>query len=134
MRVFEVTASGFDASSDETDGHVFWVKAESESEVLAVIDGTGAKFCNEIDAGSDVDFVLPGDAGKLRDALIGLREKQESQPPSKTLDEMKRTKSYFPFRHVFAFKQGDEWFVCADLTRRRMNNKARAGLPVFLLG
>jgi hypothetical protein len=70
MKIFEVTAQSFDASSDETDDRVFWVKAESESEVLAEINGTGAQFCKEIDVGSDVDFILPSDAGKLRNALM----------------------------------------------------------------
>jgi len=71
MKIFEVTAQGFDASTDETDDRVFWVKAENEAEVLAAITDTGAEFWNEIDVHSGVDFALPADTEKLRDALMG---------------------------------------------------------------
>lgn len=52
--------------------------------------------------------------------------------PNKTQIEMKRLKSYFPFRHVFAVLEKDEWFVYARPTKHTMNSKLRAGLPVFM--
>jgi hypothetical protein len=38
-KFFEVTAKGFDAASDETDGLVYWVVARDRAHVDAVIAG-----------------------------------------------------------------------------------------------
>lgn len=70
MRTFEVTAMGFDGSSDETDDRVFWVKAHSAEEVKSAIEGTNAGFHDQIDCDSDIDFELPAQVAELREALM----------------------------------------------------------------
>ena len=47
MRVYEVTAAGFDGSNDETDHLVYWVGASSEDLVLAAIADTGSTYCGD---------------------------------------------------------------------------------------
>lgn len=70
MKTFEVTAMGFDGSSDETDDRVFWVKAPSAEEVKSAIEGTSARFHDQIDCDSDIDFELPAQVAELREALM----------------------------------------------------------------
>lgn len=72
LKVFEVTAEGFDGSSDQTDQLVFWVGATSADEVLTAIRDTGAKLCGQIsdDCLPDVDFHLPGESMAFSSALL----------------------------------------------------------------
>ena len=72
LRVFEVTAAGFDASTDETDDLVFWVTAPSEDVVQAVIKDTGATFRSEppSDCVADADFQLPRQAIAFSSELL----------------------------------------------------------------
>lgn len=71
-KCYEVTAAGFDASTDETDDCVFWVKAESEMHVIYAIKDTGANYCGEIPSSclSDVDFTLPSQEMQFSSALL----------------------------------------------------------------
>jgi hypothetical protein len=71
---FEVTAAGFDGSSDATDDRVFWVQADSAETVLAAIEGTGALFHDIIDGDSGIDFMLPKDEAQLRKKLASFNE------------------------------------------------------------
>jgi len=72
LKVFEVTAAGFDASSDETDDLVFWVAANSAEQVREAIKDTGAVFCGEVLGWSlnDAEFTLPAQAMGLSSALL----------------------------------------------------------------
>lgn len=72
LKVFEVTAAGFDASSDETDDLVFWIAAKSAQVVQDAIRDTGAVFCDEVLGWSliDADFTLPMQAMGLSSALL----------------------------------------------------------------
>lgn len=57
-------------------------------------------------------------------------------PDEKTVAAMQRTKSYFPFRHVWAVHQPGEvpeWEVWAKTTRRAMLKQARDGKTVVVL-
>ncbi len=74
LLTFEVTAAGFDASTDETDGRVFWVKAKDEAVVQSAIEGTGATLSRIHNFSTDIDYVLPRDAGALREELEALRQ------------------------------------------------------------
>lgn len=79
MKVFEVTAAGFDGSTDDTDDRVFWINAPNGIEVLRAISNTGAKLCAEIEGGhrENVDFTLPEDTEKLRATLVHFTLKEE---------------------------------------------------------
>lgn len=70
MKTFEVTAAGFDASTDETDDRVYWVKAAYHEEVIAAIQDTGATYHDTIDTETDIDFTLPRDRMMLASALL----------------------------------------------------------------
>jgi hypothetical protein len=73
LRVFEVTAAGFDASTDDTDDSVFWVSSPSEAEVMTAIADTGAAYCGETTGmcdASDVDFELPKQNMQFSSALL----------------------------------------------------------------
>lgn len=66
-KVYEVTAAGFDASSDETDHLVFWIASPSFEILQQVIAGTSAKYCGEVDGwdGDDIDYYLPSQSAQL---------------------------------------------------------------------
>lgn len=78
MKVFEVTAAGFDGGSDDTDDLVYWVTARTEEEVQAAIADTGAcfrgnvGFSDTIDVTRDVgvDFKLPVESMQFASALL----------------------------------------------------------------
>lgn len=72
LKVFEVTAAGYDGSSDETDDLVFWVAAFWQDQVELAISDTGAKLVGEVpDWGlADADFFLPGQTMALSSALL----------------------------------------------------------------
>lgn len=72
LKLFEVTAAGFDASTDETDELVYWVAAMSAEEVQAVIEDTGAAFCGEVAELSlqEADFTLPAQSLNFASALL----------------------------------------------------------------
>ncbi len=68
---FEVTAAGFDASADASDGHVFWLTAASHEMVKEAIRDTSATFCGEVDAiGADGSHLR----GQPRDGLAKARQ------------------------------------------------------------
>lgn len=72
--VYEITLSGFDGDTDDSDDLVVWVRGE-EAVVRALVDGTDAEFCGpvegvtEADAEDSVDFHLPGDSQALLDRI-----------------------------------------------------------------
>lgn len=70
--IYEVTAAGFNADTDETDDLVFWVAAPSEDDVKAVIQDTGAKFCGMVTHAkvADADFTLPAQSMALSSTLL----------------------------------------------------------------
>lgn len=73
LKVFEVTAAGFDASSDDTDDFVFWVSATSQGVVKDVIKDTGATYCGEVEVRglvNSVDFRLPQQSMQFSSALL----------------------------------------------------------------
>lgn len=72
QNVYEVLAAGFDSGSDETDDCVFWVLADSEAQVNAAIQDTGARFGGQVPSchQDDVDFVLPRQSIGLSEALL----------------------------------------------------------------
>jgi hypothetical protein len=72
VKVYEITAAGFDASSDETDSLVYWVAAESEKIVRVAVQDTAAVFCGEVLGWSlrDVDYTLPAQAVQLSTKLL----------------------------------------------------------------
>lgn len=72
LKVFEVTAAGFDGATEETDDLVFWVAAFSQDQVEVAIRDTGAKFCGEVLGWSlaDAEFFLPGQTMALSSALL----------------------------------------------------------------
>lgn len=49
----------------------------------------------------------------------------------KTKQELIRTKQYFPFRHVYAIKDGDAWEIYAKSTKRHMLAEVRKGKTVI---
>lgn len=71
LTTFEVTAKGYDGSTDETDHLVFWVNAPSIDLLEQAIEGTGAGFCDTIlvEGDEDIDFWLPRQMAELRAAL-----------------------------------------------------------------
>lgn len=72
MLVFEVTARGFDSSSDDTDDRVFWILAQDAGVVSSAIEGTEATLQGVVDCAphpDDINFRLPDQLGQLRDAL-----------------------------------------------------------------
>lgn len=69
LRTYEVTAAGFDASTDATDDRVLWVQADSSSTVESAIAGTGAVLHDTIDVDTDIDFILPVNRDDLRQRL-----------------------------------------------------------------
>jgi len=70
--VYEVTAAGFEGSSDETDDLVFWVRARTEAEVREAIADTGASFSGMVQSATDadVDFTLPRESLQFASALL----------------------------------------------------------------
>ncbi|WP_431798002.1 hypothetical protein SGO26_30025 (plasmid) [Cupriavidus metallidurans] len=72
LKVFEVMAAGFDASSDDTDDCVYWIAAASDDEVKTAIADTGAKFAGEVLGWSlaDAEFYLPGQATQISSTLL----------------------------------------------------------------
>lgn len=74
MKCFEVIASGFYGGNDLTDDRVIWVKSDNIDEVKDIIDGTKARMGDELPDGltveDGIDFILPGDAEKLKSKLI----------------------------------------------------------------
>lgn len=73
MATFEVTAAGFDASTDATDERVYWVNAPNRETVEQVIKDTGARFHDQVechDDDPDVDFHLPRQSIAFSEALL----------------------------------------------------------------
>lgn len=72
LKVFEVTAAGFDGSTDETDDDVIWVAALSQADVEKAIADTGAKLWGEVTHWTPYvfDFTVPGQAAQLATALL----------------------------------------------------------------
>jgi len=68
-KIFEVTACGFDGSTNKTDDRVFWVLAESREAGGRAISGTGAAVHGVIDIDL-VDFCLPVEIDRLRTTLM----------------------------------------------------------------
>lgn len=78
LKVYEVTAFGFNADDSGTDERVVWVSAPGESVVIAAIEGTSAKLCGEIQTpitSTDIDFRLPLQEGQLKECLLGFLQK-----------------------------------------------------------
>lgn len=75
--LYEITAAGFDASTDLTDNRVYWVAAETDAEIEQVCAGTDAKWtCMRegplrVADWYNVDFRLPEYSGRLRYVLQG---------------------------------------------------------------
>lgn len=66
--MFEVTGTGFDGGTDETDNRVVWVKATSYDAVRAVIDKAVYVNLSRLPDGTPeegADYVLPWDEDKL---------------------------------------------------------------------
>lgn len=63
MAHFDVTAAGFDGSTDSTDDLVYWVEAPDPSHLEAL----GAKFTllDFAPAKTEIDYRLPADAARL---------------------------------------------------------------------
>jgi hypothetical protein len=62
QNVYEVTAAGFDGSTDATDDRVYWVTAPDVLTVLDAIKDTDAQYTGRLDCPVDksaVDFDLP---------------------------------------------------------------------------
>ena len=75
LRLYEVTAAGFDGGSDDTDDHVLWVLAPSAEVVQDAIQDTDATFCGEVVRGPWItadlaDFKLPAQSMQLASALL----------------------------------------------------------------
>lgn len=81
LKVYEVTAAGFDGSSDATDDLVFWIAATSAEDVHQAIQGTGAVFGEEVLGCSlnDADFTLPAQAMNLSSALLEKASEHRNQ-------------------------------------------------------
>lgn len=77
MSIFEITAAGFDATTDDTDHLVLWIEAPSPESVKEVLDDMGATFSGEVKVDADVDFTLPGDRYRLRARLKFFKAVQE---------------------------------------------------------
>lgn len=74
LKVFEVTAAGFDGATDETDDLVFWVAALSQSDVEKAIADTGARLCGEVShwTAAVFDYTVPGQSAQLATHLLEL--------------------------------------------------------------
>lgn len=61
LSYFEVTAAGFDGSTDETDDRVLWVSAANLLDVERLVVGLDANVVPLPDyfSGEDLDFELP---------------------------------------------------------------------------
>lgn len=74
MPYFEITGQGYDASTDETDHKVLWVKADSRAQIEAALLGCLVEYVGDLgfepDADAGLDFILPGDAAALRGKLF----------------------------------------------------------------
>jgi hypothetical protein len=72
IKIFEVTAAGFDGSTDETDDLVYWVASPSRREVETAIKDTGAKLCDEVPdlRPQDADYTLPAQSLNLSAVLL----------------------------------------------------------------
>lgn len=82
LRLYEVTAVGFDGGSDDTDDHVLWVLAPSAEVVQDAIQDTGATFCGEVSGktSSDLaDFKLPAQSMQLASALLEKASEHRNQ-------------------------------------------------------
>lgn len=79
--VFEVTAAGFDAGTDESDDLVYWVSGQSRACVEDAIKDTGATLCGDVSARvglADVDFHLPHQAAEFSTALLTKASEQRN--------------------------------------------------------
>ena len=59
----------------------------------------------------------------------------ENQPHSITdeqINQMHRVKSYYPYRIVFGCLEDGEFNVYATMTKAKMNNRLRKGIPVWM--
>jgi hypothetical protein len=70
MQAFEITASGFDGGTDETDDRVLWVMAPTQEEVTLAIEDLDAS-CVPIPhiQAQDADYTLPGDLVEFQRTL-----------------------------------------------------------------
>lgn len=72
LKVFEVTAAGFDEESVAGEALAYWVAAPTREAVKTAIQGHGAEFCGEVPywIPSDVDFTLPRQRAELAETLM----------------------------------------------------------------
>jgi len=77
---YEVTAPGFYGGDDATDDLVLWVAADSEREVQAAIQDTGATFWGEVEvwASTVADYELPCQAKLLTSFLLKKPEHRDA--------------------------------------------------------
>lgn len=69
-RTYEITACGFDPSSDDlSDESVFWIRSPSAALLRLAISGMSAQHFMTIDGDTDIDFELPAQVGELRNKL-----------------------------------------------------------------
>lgn len=70
-RLFEVIGPGFDASTDETDDRILWVRASSIGQITEYLADYGVKI-QELEITvhpEDIDFELPQEVYELRGLL-----------------------------------------------------------------
>jgi hypothetical protein len=75
MPAFEVTAVGFDGSTDATDDHVLWVWCRDEAWLLGSLSGAPYQGYDTLDMQLDpneYDFIMPKDVQALHDRLRAL--------------------------------------------------------------
>lgn len=51
--------------------------------------------------------------------------------PAHIVSEMQRTKSYYPYRIVFAAFENETWCVYAKTTNHVLNNLLRKGITIW---
>lgn len=70
--IWEVTAAGFDADSDETADRVYCVRAKCRKDVANALSFTGARLRHKlgVNVAPDFDLMQPGQAQLLGTALL----------------------------------------------------------------
>lgn len=73
--IYEITAAGFDGSTDETDDRVLWIAARNEHDVLFAIANTGAVFRCKLPDNMhihtcEIDYSLPEQSLNLQEDLL----------------------------------------------------------------
>lgn len=103
MKIFEIVLSGFDGSTDGTDDHIIWVKAESEEVVLTALDGHNASI-QELTLGKNkdlVDFNLPVDKQLLREHCKEVTGRES----------YKARKLHVSGHEIFLTPNGAQWLI-----------------------